>query len=128
MLDGLQRAAFDYFVRHTNRDNGLVADTSRPGPHASIAVVGFALSAYPVGVERGVLKYDWQGSSEAILLYVRLGSPTHPLTAASFPAWTGTYDWERHSEQTMVNRDFAGKPACRFGLPIPRPARIGAAA
>ena len=53
MLDGLQRAAFDYFVRHTNRDNGLVADTSRPGSHASIAVVGFALSAYPVGVERG---------------------------------------------------------------------------
>jgi len=53
MLDGLQRAAFDYFVRHTNRDTGLVADTSRPGSHASIAVVGFALSAYPVGVARG---------------------------------------------------------------------------
>jgi hypothetical protein len=53
MLDGLQRAAFDYFVQHSNLRNGLVADTSRPGSHASIAVVGFALSAYPVGVERG---------------------------------------------------------------------------
>ena len=53
MLDGLQRHAFDYFTRHTNPANGLVADTSRPGSHSSIATVGFALSAYPVAVERG---------------------------------------------------------------------------
>ncbi len=209
MLDSLQRDAFDYFVHHTNRHNGLVADTSRPGSHASIAVVGFALSAYPVGVERGwmtradalrrslsalrffrdsdqsgtpestgykgfyfhflhmdsgarawrcevslidtalllagmltaaayfsaatadeaelrsladtlyhradwgwaqpdgaavvhgwkpgsgFLKHGWEGYSEALLLYaLGLGSPTHPLTAASFPAWTSTYQWE----------------------------------
>jgi hypothetical protein len=61
LLDGLQRAAFDYFVQHGNRRNGLVADTSRPGSHASIAVVGFALSAWPVGVERG-----WMTRSEAL--------------------------------------------------------------
>jgi hypothetical protein len=61
MLDGLQRAAFDYFVQHGNLCNGLVADTSRPGSHASIAVVGFALSAYPVGVERG-----WVTHAEAL--------------------------------------------------------------
>ena len=36
-----------------NPENGLVADTSRAGAPASIAVVGFALSCYPVGVERG---------------------------------------------------------------------------
>ena len=53
LLDSLQRSAFGYFVQHTNPANGLVADTSRPGSHASIAVVGFALSAYPVAVERG---------------------------------------------------------------------------
>ena len=209
MLDGLQHAAFDYFVLHGNRRNGLVADTSRPGSHASIAVVGFALSAYPVGVERGwmtrsealqrclaalhffrdsdqsgarestgyqgfyfhflhldsgrrawrcevslidtalllagmltaaayftaaaaqeaelralvdtlvhrvnwcwaqprdaavvhgwkpgsgFLNYGWEGYSEALLLYaLGLGSPTHALTDASFPAWTGTYQWE----------------------------------
>ncbi len=209
MLDALQRAAFDYFVQHTNQENGLVADTSRPGSHASIAVVGFALSAYPVGIERGwiaradalrrclatlrffelsdqsgrpdstgchgfyfhflhmdsgtrawrcevslidtalllagmltaaayftadtpdeielraladtlyrrvdwrwaqrqdaavvhgwkpesgFLNYGWEGYSEAILLYaLGLGSPTHPLTAASFCAWTDTYQWE----------------------------------
>lgn len=209
MLDGLQRAAFGYFVQYANRSNGLVADTSRPGSHASIAVVGFALSAWLVGVERGwmtraealqrslavlrffrdsdqsgtpestgykgfyfhflhmdsgqrawrcevslidtalllagmlmaaayftaataeeaelraladalyrrvdwcwaqpegaavvhgwkpgsgFLNYGWEGYSEALLLYVLgLGSPTHALTDASFPAWTGTYQWE----------------------------------
>ena len=30
-----------------------MADTTRPGSPASIAVVGFALSCYPVAVERG---------------------------------------------------------------------------
>jgi hypothetical protein len=209
LLDGLQHAAFDYFVQHGQSGNGLVADTSRPGSHASIAVVGFALSAYPVGVERGwmtraealrrslaalrffrdsdqrgtpgssgykgfyfhflhmnsgtrawrcevslidtalllagmmtaaayftantrdetelralvetlyervdwcwaqpkgaavvhgwkpgsgFLNYGWEGYSEALLLYaLGLGSPTHALTDASFPAWTGTYQWE----------------------------------
>ncbi len=209
LLDGLQHAAFDYFARHANLINGLVADTSRPGSHASIAVVGFALSAYPVGVERGwmtrvealqrslaalrffhdsdqsgtpestgfkgfyfhflhmdsgqrawrcevslidtalllagmltaaayftaataaeaelralvdtlyhrvdwcwaqpsgaavvhgwkpgsgFLNYGWEGYSEALLLYaLGLGSPTHALTEASFPAWTCTYQWE----------------------------------
>lgn len=56
MLDRLQRHAFGYFLEHTNLSNGLVADTSRPGSPSSIAVVGFALSAYPVGVERGWIK------------------------------------------------------------------------
>jgi hypothetical protein len=209
LIDGLQRAAFDYFVQFGGSGKGLVADTSRPGSHASIAVVGFALSAWPVGVERGwmtradalqrcltvlrffrdsdqsgkpestgyrgfyfhflhmdsgqrawrcevslidtalllagmltaaayftaagaeeaelralvdtlyqrvdwcwaqpqgaavvhgwkpgsgFLNYGWEGYSEALLLYtLGLGSPTHALTAASFPAWTATYQWE----------------------------------
>ena len=209
MLDRLQRDAFDYFVQAGNRQNGLVADTTRDGAPASIAVVGFALSAYPIGVERGwleradavqrtlstlrffqasdqsgaadatgyrgfyfhfldmhsgrrvwqsevslidtgfliagiltaaayfnamtpaeielreladvlyrrvdwrwaqregaavshgwkpecgFLNYGWEGYSEAILLYVLgLGSPTQPLTDASYRAWTVTYQWE----------------------------------
>ena len=209
LLDRLQRDAFDYFLQNINRHNGLIADTTRNGAPASIAVVGFALSAYPVGVEHGwmvrsdavertllvlrflmdcdqsgnadatgyqgyyfhfldmesgkriwlselslidtgfliagvltaaayftadtptetelrrladalylridwrwaqpndaavthgwkpecgFLNYGWEGYSEAILLYVLgLGSPTHPLTEQSFPAWTLTYQWE----------------------------------
>jgi hypothetical protein len=209
MLDALQRDAFDYFVNWTQPHNGMVADTSRAGAPASIAVVGFALSTYPVAVERdwmardtavqrclttlrffsasdqsgaaastgcrgfyfhfldvetglrawqselssidtallivgmltaaayftaptaaeaelrrlanelyervdwnwaeqdddavalgwkpecGFLNYGWQGYNEALVLYaLGLGSTTHPLTAASFDAWTLTYQWE----------------------------------
>ena len=61
MLDALQRAAFDYFVAHAEPGRGLVADTSRPDSHSSIAVVGFALSAYTVGVERG-----WMPRGQAV--------------------------------------------------------------
>src|SRR5471030_2359153 len=53
LLDRFQRAAFGYFLEQVSPENGLVADTSRVGAPASIAVVGFALSCYPVGVERG---------------------------------------------------------------------------
>ena len=49
-LDALQRHSFEYFLRETNATNGLVADKSQPGSPASIAAVGFALAAYPVGV------------------------------------------------------------------------------
>jgi len=209
MLDFLQRSAFDYFLKQTQERNGLVADTSRAGSPASIAVVGFALSVYPVAVERGwiaredavqrvlatlrffsasdqsgtvastgsrgfyfhfldvetglrawqselssidtallivgmltaaayfggatpaetelrqlanmlyervdwnwaehdddavalgwkpecgFLNYGWQGYNEALVLYaLGMGSTTHPLTEASFEAWTVTYQWE----------------------------------
>ena len=52
-LDALQRAAFDYFLQTANPANGLIPDTSRANSPCSIATVGFALSAYPVAVERG---------------------------------------------------------------------------
>lgn len=215
MLDQLQRSAFNYFQKQTNDLTGLVADTSRADSPASIAVVGFALSACPVAVERGwmtrddavqrclttlrffsgsdqsghadstgfhgfyfhfldsqtglrawqselssidtallivgmltaaayfrratpdeselrqlanalydrvdwqwaqqkddvsdsgdavalgwkpecgFLNYGWQGYNEALVLYaLGMGSRTHPLTAASFEAWTVTYQWE----------------------------------
>jgi hypothetical protein len=60
-LDQLQRAAFGYFLQAVNPGNGLVADTSRDGSPSSIAVVGFALSTYPVAVERG-----WMTRTEAV--------------------------------------------------------------
>ncbi|CAN5868270.1 glucoamylase family protein [soil metagenome] len=54
-LEVLQRLTFDYFLKETNPENGLVPDSTRPGSPCSIAPVGFALAAYPVGVERGFI-------------------------------------------------------------------------
>ncbi len=51
----LQGAAFSYLIDYADEATGLVADTSRPGSPCSIAVVGFALSAYPVAVRNGWL-------------------------------------------------------------------------
>jgi hypothetical protein len=53
MLDSLQRDTFGYFLHEDNPANGLVADKTSPDWPASIAAVGFALAAYPIGVERG---------------------------------------------------------------------------
>lgn len=61
VLERWQRAAFAYFQRNRIASSGLFADTSRPGSPVSIAVVGFALSCYPVAVERG-----WIGRDEAL--------------------------------------------------------------
>jgi hypothetical protein len=60
-LDQLQHAAFGYFLQEVNPANGLVADNSRENSPSSIAVVGFALSAYPVAVERG-----WMARADAV--------------------------------------------------------------
>jgi hypothetical protein len=209
-LETLQRLTFDYFLKETNPDNGLVPDSTRQGSPCSITAVGFALAAYPVGVERGFitrkdairrtlttlrffwssshgpepdatgykgfyyhfldmktgrrtwdcelstidstflivgaltaaeyfnrdtknereirtlaaaiyaradwqwaqnrgvtvthgwnpesgfLKHRWQGYNEALILYVLgLASPTHPLPAKSYSAWTRTYKWKK---------------------------------
>jgi hypothetical protein len=209
-LETLQRLTFDYFLKETNPDNGLVPDSTRAGVPCSIAPTGFALAAYPVAVERGFItrdaaiervlttlrffwnsahgpepdttgykgfyyhfldmktgrragncelstidstfliagaltsaeyfdrdvesereirtlahdiyarvdwqwalnkgtavslgwkpergfiKYRWQGYSEALILYVLgLASPTYPLPARSYGAWTATYKWKK---------------------------------
>jgi hypothetical protein len=84
LLDGLQRAAFGYFVRAANPVNGLVADTSREGSPASIAVVGFALAAYPPAVERG-----WMTRPEAIARSLAVLRFFHGSDQSGSPQATG---------------------------------------
>lgn len=55
VLQDLQKKAFLYFARHVDPKTGLVLDSTQPNAPASIAAVGFALSCYPVAVERGLL-------------------------------------------------------------------------
>jgi hypothetical protein len=88
-LDALQRHAFGYFLHETNPANGLVADRSQPNSPASIASVGFALAAYPVGVERA-----WMTRSDAIgrtLALLRFFSTSAQGTAPDATGYKGFY-------------------------------------
>jgi hypothetical protein len=52
-LDTLAERTFDFFWNTTNPQNGLTPDRYPTPSFSSIAAVGFGLTAYPVGVERG---------------------------------------------------------------------------
>jgi hypothetical protein len=52
-LDTLQQRTFGFFWETTNPRNGLVPDRWPTPSFSSVAAVGFGLTAYPVGVERG---------------------------------------------------------------------------
>jgi hypothetical protein len=54
-LDTLQRRTFDFFWERTNPENGLTPDRWPTESFSSIAAVGFALTAYPIGVERNYI-------------------------------------------------------------------------
>ena len=53
LVDDLERRTFDYFWELGNPVNGLVPDRWPTPSASSIAAVGFGLTAYGVGVERG---------------------------------------------------------------------------
>ena len=110
LLDRLQHAAFDYFLRTVNPHNGLVADTSRENSPVSIAVVGFALSAYTVAVERGWMeRADAVRRSLAALRFLRDSDQSGSPTATGFKGFsyhfldirTGARMWR--SELSMVD-------------------------
>src|SRR2546429_4059727 len=53
LLDLVERRTFDYFWELANPANGLVPDRAPTKSFSSIAAVGFGLTAYSIGVERG---------------------------------------------------------------------------
>jgi hypothetical protein len=58
--EDIEKRTFRFFWETVNRSNGLVPDRWPTPSFSSIAAVGFALTAYPVGVERG-----WCSRAEA---------------------------------------------------------------
>lgn len=60
LLDALQEHTFRFFWERADPATGLVPDRWPTPSFASIAAVGFALAAYPVGVEQG-----WVGREAA---------------------------------------------------------------
>lgn len=53
LFDDIERRTFDYFWETTPADTGLAPDRYPAKPFASVAAIGYALTAYPVGAERG---------------------------------------------------------------------------
>lgn len=110
LQDALQRAAFDYFVGTVNPANGLIADTSRANSPSSIAAVGFALSAYPVAVERGwMARSEAVARSVAVLRFFRDSDQSGGPDATGYKGFyyhfldqrTGVRVW--HSELSMID-------------------------
>lgn len=85
----LQRAAFSYLIEYANADTGLVADTSRQGSPCSIAVVGFALSCYPIAVRNGwISRADAAARTLKILRFFLLSTQS---TAPDASGYKGFY-------------------------------------
>src|SRR5881296_3044375 len=54
-LPELQERTFRFFWDTANPENGLIPDRYPTPSYSSIAAVGFALTTYPIGVERGYI-------------------------------------------------------------------------
>jgi hypothetical protein len=110
LLDRLQHAAFEYFLKTVNPANGLIPDNSRVNAPVSIAVVGFALASYPVAVERGWLaRADAVARSLAALRFFRDSDQSGSPEATGYKGFyyhfldtdTGARVWR--SELSMID-------------------------
>jgi hypothetical protein len=54
-ISELQERTFRFFWETANPRNGLVPDRHPTPSYSSIAAVGFGLTSYPIGVERGYI-------------------------------------------------------------------------
>jgi hypothetical protein len=88
-LSDLQRVTFDYFLYETNPSNGLVADSTQKGVPASIAAVGLALAAYPIGVACGFVSREEAAARTLTTLHFFRDSPQG--TAADATGYKGFY-------------------------------------
>ncbi|MCC4598548.1 hypothetical protein JWH11_15460 [Xanthomonas melonis] len=61
LFSDIERRTFQFFWDTTNEVNGLSPDRFPSRPFASIASVGFALTAYPIGIENG-----WISRNQAV--------------------------------------------------------------
>ena len=89
LLRQLQKHSFDYFIHEVNPANGLILDKTEEDWPASIAAVGMALTAYPVGVER-----QFMGREEAIervLATLRFFAASEQSTAVDATGYRGFY-------------------------------------
>ena len=92
MVDEVERRTFDFFWELGNSRNGLVPDRAPTPSFSSIAAVGFGLTAYPIGVERGWVTRE--AARERVLTTLRFfSSPRGAAGAHGFSTTSST--WRR---------------------------------
>jgi hypothetical protein len=83
LLDTVSRRTFDFFWERTGESTGLTPDRWPTASFSSIAAVGFALTAYPVGAERGYVTRE--AAAERVLTTLRFfyQLPQGPATSGT---------------------------------------------
>ena len=85
MLLEIQHDSFCYFKCEINPANGLVLDKTAPDWPASIAAIGMALTAYPVGIERHCLtRADGLARCLTILRFLMASEQSDSPTATGY--------------------------------------------
>jgi hypothetical protein len=86
LLDDLERRSFNYFWETADPATGLVPDRWPTPSFASVAAVGFALSAYPIGVARGWVTRDQAAQRTLVTLRFFASAPQGPAGPVAWPA------------------------------------------
>ena len=81
-LDTLERRTFDWFWEKSNASNGLTPDRWPTQSFSSVAAIGFALTAYPIGVERGYVARDAAADRTLKTLRFMYNAPQGPQATA----------------------------------------------
>ncbi len=80
-LDDLEHRTFNFFWETANPQNGLIPDRFPTPSFSSIAAVGFGLTAYGIGVERGYVARDAAAQRVLTTLQFFLNASANPEVA-----------------------------------------------
>jgi len=78
LLDDVEHRTFQFFWDTTNTQNGLVPDRYPTKSFCSIAAVGFGLTAYGIGAERGWVTREAAAERTLLTLRFFLNAPAGP--------------------------------------------------
>lgn len=82
-LDDLEHRSFQYFWDSANPANGLVPDRYPTPTFSSVAAVGFALTAYTVGAERGWVSRSAAAARTLLTINFLAGLPQGDATSGT---------------------------------------------
>ncbi len=77
-LDTVEHRSFDFFWHFSDSTTGLTPDRALSPTFSSIAAVGFALTAYPIGAERGYVTREAAAHRTRITLQYLYQAPQGP--------------------------------------------------